>query len=78
MRMFPFNHVLMVCAEIYRCGNIQTGVKYAMKSTVAKEVKLKPVLMIIVGCVKGCGGSLARGMIRLVRSGTLKQSRRAG
>jgi len=75
-KKFPFNSVLVVCAEIYRCGNIQSGVKYAMKSSLAKDVKLKPLLMIIIGCVKGCGGSLARGAIRLVRSAALK--RRSG
>ena len=75
-KMFPFNAVLIVCTEIYRCGNIQSGVKYAMKSSLGKEVKLKPVLMILIGCVKGCGGSLTRGAIRLVRSGTLKTNKR--
>lgn len=73
---FPFKSVLLLCAEIYRVGNIQSGVKYAMKSALAKDVKLKAALMILVGGVKGCGGSLMRGVIRLVRSGALRQSRR--
>jgi len=73
---FPFNSILLLCSEMYRVGNIQSGVKYSMKSTLAKEVKLKPALMILIGGVKGCGGSLMRGVVRLVRSGSLRQSRR--
>lgn len=66
--------ILIVCSEMYRVGQIQSGVRYAMRSEMSKDVKLKQVLMVLVGTSKGCGGALAKAVIRLLRSGNLDAS----